>query len=404
MRRRNLIKSSTPCGKLTSSEPAITMDVQAKIDCSGLVTRTSFSQYLTALRNMAGEDLSNVTYCKTTVCNALWGSGNPDISGIGMIIGYIFENVLGFVLAFSLWILRKRAGNNLFQRWIRMATHGCGCFYESAIFFTFSIQLASIVMLARLDFGISASGMGDSTARITWAVSLLTMLPLMYVIFMPSLLHERQTGINQDLKHQAAQTSREKLRFLLFVLSWLLSVYPFFSRMISTFGLNIPNSETPHQGESHAPPTTYIPESKAWDIVQTMCIGDVRRVTNGERLAMNFFGVMGSLFVSLFVVIKLVFHALQRQHPGSTLLTFIRQRCFKVGTQDFPLSSALFLILPLIGIAQIWTVLRLRQFQQQVSNASENLDLDGQWTFGQVAATIIFVPVLIECCFTWFCQ
>lgn len=311
-----------------------------------------------------------------------------------MIVGYIFENVLGFILAFSLFLLRRKAESmrfsksDLAERWTRVAARGCHCFYESAIFFTFSIQLASIVMLARLDFEISASGMGDSTAKITWAISLLTMLPLMYVMYIPSLLQERQSGINQDLKRQATQNSREKLRFFLFVVCWLLSVYPFLSRMITTFGPNVVSIST---------------KLHDWEILQTMCIGDVRQIMNGETLAINLFGVMGSLFVSLCALIKLVVHALQRQHPQSTLLKVVRQRCFKLETQGFPLSSALFLILPLIGITQIWTVLRLRQFQQQVATASENLDVDGQWTFGQVAATTIFVPVLIECCFTWYC-
>ena len=159
-----------------------------------------------------------------------------------MIVGYIFENALGFVLAFFWWLLSHRAESELVRRWTCVAAHGCACFYESAIFFTFSIQLASIVMLARLDFGISASGMGDSTAKITWAISLLTMLPLMYVIYIPGLLQERQEGINQELKHQAMQNLRERLRFLLFIVCWLLSVFPFLSRMISTFGPSVINS------------------------------------------------------------------------------------------------------------------------------------------------------------------
>lgn len=62
------------------------MDDQAGIDCSGLITRTDFPQYLTALISVTGRDLSNVTHCKAIVCNALWGSGNPDISGIGVCI------------------------------------------------------------------------------------------------------------------------------------------------------------------------------------------------------------------------------------------------------------------------------------------------------------------------------
>lgn len=322
-----------------------------------------------------------------------------------MIVGYVFQNLLGFVLAFSLWLLRKRtesmrlSNSNLTERWTQVAARGCGCFYDSSIFFTFSIQLASIVMLIRLDFGISASGMGDSTAKINWAVLLLTMVPLMYAMCIPGLLQDLRVGVNQVLKRQAAQNSREKLRFFLFIVCWLLSVYPFFSKMINTFGPKFTNS-TRHPVMDK----NYATTNAAWDMLQTMCIGDVQPVTNAETLAMNFFGITGSLFVSLCAVIKLALYAVKSKYPSSALLKFFRQRGFKAAILASPLSSAFFLIRPVIAISQIWTVLRLRQYQQQISTASDNQDLDDQRTFGQVAATTVFVPVLIECCFEWFCR
>lgn len=293
----------------------------------------------------------------------------------------------------------RSSNSNLTERWTHVTARGCGCFYDSAIFFTFSIQLASIVMLGRTDFGISASGMGDSTVRITWAISLLTMLPLMYVMYIPSLLQEPQAGVNQELKRQAVQNSREKLRFFLFIVCWLLSVYPFLSKMINTFGPSLTNSTWhPDTDEKYATTT------KAWDMLQTMCIGEVQPVTYAETLAVNFFGITGSLFVSLCAVIKLSLYALKSKYPSSKLLKLLHQGRVKVAIQTSPLSGALFLILPVIAISQIWTVLRLRQYQQHISTAAGNQDLDGQWTFGQIAATTVFVPVLIECCFDWFCH
>ena len=62
------------------------MDNQAVIDCSRFVSVFNESQYFTALTSVFGEDLSRLTQCKATVCNAIWGSGNPDISGIGVCI------------------------------------------------------------------------------------------------------------------------------------------------------------------------------------------------------------------------------------------------------------------------------------------------------------------------------
>lgn len=113
-----------------------------------------------------------------------------------MLIGYILSNVLGFFFASTiLLLLRFPSVNEAKDQWrifkdrLRyVLIQGYSSFYDSAVFLSISIQIASIVMLARLDFGISASGMGDSTAKITWAVSLLVLLPLVYIAYMPQLL------------------------------------------------------------------------------------------------------------------------------------------------------------------------------------------------------------------------
>jgi hypothetical protein len=41
-----------------------------------------------------------------------------------------------------------------------------GTFFDNAIFFTFAIQIASIVTLARANFGISTEGIGATTMKI----------------------------------------------------------------------------------------------------------------------------------------------------------------------------------------------------------------------------------------------
>ena len=174
------------------------------INCDSLDSRTSFSTYIASIRNATTDDFALVGQCKAEICNALWGSGNPDISGVGvrnfsslverndadksvkMIVGYVIENVLGLILVSSLYALRlradderQRAHQRILDRCISVLRRGCNSFFDCAVFFTFSIQIACIVALARLDFGISANGMGDSTAKITWAISLLTILPPM---------------------------------------------------------------------------------------------------------------------------------------------------------------------------------------------------------------------------------
>ena len=130
---------------------------------------------------------------------------------------------------------RKNADHpDLLDRYISVIGWGCSSFYDCAVFFTFSIQLACIVVLTRLDVGISASGMGDSTAKIAWAVSLLTILPLVYVAFNPGLLREPQ--LDHDSTPKGQKSRKEQSRCLLFALCWLLYIYPFISRMMEIFG------------------------------------------------------------------------------------------------------------------------------------------------------------------------
>lgn len=54
------------------------------VNCSPLAHRADFNAYAHKLLNVTGGDLYKVAECKIEVCGALWGSGNGDISGIGV--------------------------------------------------------------------------------------------------------------------------------------------------------------------------------------------------------------------------------------------------------------------------------------------------------------------------------
>ena len=314
-----------------------------------------------------------------------------------MIVGYTIENALGFCLVLALCLLRRKearcqkASNAaLLDRCLAVTVRGCSTFHDCAVFFTFSIQLACIVVLSQLDFGISASGMGDSTAKITWAVSLLTMFPIMYVPFNPKLLRERSAKASTEIvKEQKSKDRKEQLRFILFALCLLLSIYPFLSRMMETFGPNMIGGSNP------------IISTAEWDVIQAVCVANIPPVTSKEIIAMDVFGVVGSLFVCLLGLAKVVWLAIQRQHMDSRLFGYIRERWLKGRSLESLSSVTLLIAIPIIAVSQLWTVFRLRTFQEQVSQASGNQDIDGQWTFGQIVAVTIFVPVLVEFWFTW---
>ena len=307
-----------------------------------------------------------------------------------MILGYILENILGFLFALALFVLPRSSGNSqktghpvpYLERVRDILIQGCSTFYDSAVLLCFSIQIASIVMLSRLDFGISAGGMGDSTAKITWSVSLLTLLPLLYVAYLPQLL-QGQVSDKQAARH----ISRQKLRFGLFSVCWLMTLYPFYSKMIGHFGPSLIGD-----GEDQA-----ISEND-WSIIQAICTSSVGNISDQQLVAMRFFGVAGSLFVSVCTLLKVTWLGLHRQHGDSEFVRRIQKYRIIIG----PKLTILFLFfLPTFAVTQIWTILTLRRFQQGISRNTGNENLDSQWTFGQIASITVFAPVAIDCAFRW---
>ncbi len=307
-----------------------------------------------------------------------------------MILGYVLENALGFFFASALSIVPRSAPRSgkaerlipHVERVRDVLMQGCSSYYDSAIFLCFSVQIASIVMLSRLDFGTSASGMGDSTAKITWAVSLLTLLPLLYVAYLPHLLQ----GPVSD-QQAARQDSKRKLRFGLFSMCWLLTLYPFYSKMIGYFGPSLIGD-----GEGQAI------SDDDWNIIQAVCTANVEAISDRELVAMQFFGVAGSLFVSICTLFKVIWLGLHRQHRDSRFVQKIQKYRVSIGPK---LTMIFLMLLPLLAISQIWTILRLRQFQQGISRNTGNENFDSQWTFGQIASITVFAPVAVECAFGW---
>ncbi len=54
------------------------------INCHSLVSRTNFPSYIASIRRATANNFTLVSQCQAEICNALWGSGNPDISGVGV--------------------------------------------------------------------------------------------------------------------------------------------------------------------------------------------------------------------------------------------------------------------------------------------------------------------------------
>lgn len=58
--------------------------INSTISCSIFSQRNSFDSYISEVLKYTGSDEGLLSACKAEICNALWGSGNSDISGVGV--------------------------------------------------------------------------------------------------------------------------------------------------------------------------------------------------------------------------------------------------------------------------------------------------------------------------------
>ncbi|PMD42870.1 hypothetical protein L207DRAFT_581516 [Hyaloscypha variabilis F] len=166
-------------------------------NCSLLAARSDFAGYVQRINSTTGFNIQLLEACKGDICNALWGDGNADVSGIGMVIGYLLDSILSFFLALALSFHKPISTRPPLTKHGELLAEACKIFFDCAVFFAISIQISCVVVLVRRDFGISANGLGGLTVQITWAVALLCMLPLLYPMFV--LIHTDKERSNYRL-------------------------------------------------------------------------------------------------------------------------------------------------------------------------------------------------------------
>src|SRR5947209_15895525 len=153
-----------------------------------------------------------------------------------MIFGYLFETLLGFSFALGIEFIRSTPLMESDPRWRKLKAvllKGCTVFFDCAIYFAASIQIACVVVLVRKDFGISANGLGGFTVQITWAIALLSLLPLLYPLTMLGIWISK--GSEKELEEADCTKSRHEFRFYLVCVCWCLYLYTFISKMISDY-------------------------------------------------------------------------------------------------------------------------------------------------------------------------
>lgn len=355
-------------------------------NCSQWVALDDFSSYVDALGKSTGFDEDKMQVCRTEICTAVYGTGNPDISGIGVAVGYVLDLALGIMLSLGVIFLKPRLWcNGSSHEAYQIFTAGLRSFFDSAAYFAFALQLATIAVLVRKDYGISTLDMGALETEITQAVAVVSLLPLLYPI---ALLEGAQDG---DAKHNA--------RLLLLSVTVALSFYPFMSRCFHAFGESpIGNGKGGEVSKSD------------WRNVQTMCFPDGLGGLGSFMESMTYRALDGleltiCLLIYVFAFWLMAYLPCSR-YPIREKVGEREHRSWRERVNDWfghhPYIAALPL-LAMIGLAVplLWVIFQLRMLQQDLAKSVGGTYTGGNWGFGQIVSLVLFVPVGVTMAYRW---
>jgi hypothetical protein len=110
--------------------------------------------------------------------------------------------------------------------------------------------------------------------------------------------------------------------------------------------------------------------------------------------------IMSYLLVSVLVIGKILVSILEgSEHPWLAWLRKFDMSARSVWRTRLhhALSSFIFALLAVHS----WAFFRLRQVQKHMNEVAGGDFPDGRWTFGQIVAVTVFVPVFVEAVFSW---
>ena len=299
-----------------------------------------------------------------------------------MIVGYILELVLGILFAIALIALPVTNNHDVVINMRRLIEYASQVYFNCAAFFTASIQISCMVVLARKDFAITTAGMGGITVQITWSVALLCILSLL-----PAFVSLR-----------GGDSEKSSYLLFLFLSCWVLYFYNFISHMI---GLFAPSQIGDNAGENGA---TVI-SVEDWVKLDSLCLTGVGNMDDREQMILKGFSAIGALLVAVFGF-SCLFWYIAKQHSPMKVSCLKRNYCdwcrsivnvCCIGQVEvFCVILTLFLAVP-----QVWAIVRLRGVQEALANTTGHQYTDNQWTFGQIVSIMLFVPVAVEVGYLW---
>lgn len=255
---------------------------------------------------------------------------------------------------------------------------------EAAVILAFSVQIAALVLIIKKLFGFSAVDFGSLTVEVTWAAALLAMLP-MPIVHLISAESAEQGRDNSTSRPEGHDTTESRdLRLVWIMLAWALFFFTFTCRMANRYS----------SGQVGDGPSKVISDAEAENIKE-LCFRRRTILPNAEEVAFDFFALGGSLFVS-FVIIGIVIDAVG-QKGGWAWSTRIRKSGAFAKANSITGRAILILNVVLWGLPQLWTIFRFRGIQAALAQSINMVNNDNTWSFGQIMAVVVFLPVVVQC-------
>ncbi|KAM0420668.1 hypothetical protein ACHAPT_011584 [Fusarium lateritium] len=357
--------------------------------CYMLEQLDDFSDYVKTLRSETSFNETRLSACKSEICIAVYGTGNPDISGIGVATGYILEFALSVLLSLAAILLRRTQSGTGAYRWKEIIQCGLDSFFSSAAYFALALQLATIIVLVRKDYGISTADLGAIEARIAQTVAVVSMMPLLYPV---ALLEPQKRNINRDVRHNA--------RLLLFSVTIALSFFPFLSRCIHGFGPSPIGTGSNKKVD---------PED--WGKVEKMCFpggfSDLKKDPTWK--ALTGLELTASLITYLFALwllsglpnTRYIPNEDTKGYKGVEKVLSWRERV--AGWFEDRRFYAIVPLLAIIGltIPLVVMIFTLRDLQKELSDDMGQTYEGDNWGFGQIVSIVLFVPVGVDMAYWW---
>ncbi|KAL2268947.1 hypothetical protein VTJ83DRAFT_3793 [Remersonia thermophila] len=319
----------------------MTADLVAFMDCTGLEAFRNFGTYLDEVRSRTSFN-ETLQQCRVPICGALWGYGVPDISGIGVAIGYTLSNFLGPLLSLLLlltpFLRLSRRSKAALQT---ILTAALAAFFDAAVYFALAIAAATTVVLVPKDWAPAGSPraffVGDYDARAAALASAATVLPLVYPVAVLSFaprsivrfpsdggprpqgqdhqLQGRGWGLGQQQQPRVREDGpRTIVRKALFAVSVIASAYPFLSHSVRVWAPAEIGSDGGDGGGDGGVPK---PTMEEWKALSRLCFGDgegagVEWLTERESSVLGAAHLASSVLVLLFALGLLVRSVLHR--------------------------------------------------------------------------------------------